>query len=188
MNLLHLLGEHRRPAALVVLVLAVLVLAFAGFGRWRTGETHSPPSSPAVAATSSAPRPSAPPTPVSAAPMPDPAQAGATALAFCEQYFAGSWQESAAQEQARVAPYLSARELAGWRAQLTPVQVSAHQIAKVTGCSVTDEGATSSAQLGFFLDAQVVTTSTAGTQTRTAAAEVFLVAAAGAWKVDQVRT
>lgn len=187
MNLLHLLGEHRRPAALVALVLAILVLAFAGLTRWSSVENRTSPSSPGAVAGST--RRSTPP-PATAAPSPaaDPAQAQPTALAFCRQYFASSWQESAAQEQARVAPYLTAQALAGWRAQLTPVEVAAHEIEKVTACSATDEGAAPGNQLGFFLDAQVVTTSTAGTQTRTAAAEVFLVPAAGAWKVVQVRS
>lgn len=186
MNLLHLLGEHRRVAALAALVPAVVLLAVAGLVRWRSMENPVAASPPAAVARST-PRPTPPPARATASPAPSPAQAEATALAFCRQYFASSWKESTAQEQARVAPYLTARALSGWRLQLTPAQVAAHQTVDVTACSATDEGAAPGAQLGFFLDAQVVTTSTAGTQTQTAAAEVFLVPAAGAWKVEQVR-
>ncbi len=187
MNLLHLLGEHRRPAVLVVLVPAVLILLFVGTEGRRGAHSPSAAWSPAAAIPRTPPASPAP-AQGSTAPTADPAGAEATALAFCRQYFASSWQESAAQEQARVAPYLTGRALAGWRAQLTPVEVSAHETAQVTACSATDEGAAPGAQLGFFLDAQVVTTSTTGSQTQTAAAEVFVVAAAGTWKVDQVRT
>lgn len=185
MNLLHLLGEHPLRVVLVALVSAGLVVTLAGVGRWWSAEHRTAAPSPAAAATSTPP-----PAPAGASPTAtaDPAQAEPTALAFCRQYFASSWQESPAQEQARVAPYLTARALDGWRDQLTPAEISARQIAKVTSCTVTEEGPAPGAQLGFFLDAQVVTTSTAGSHTGTAAAEVFLAPQAGAWKVDQVRT
>lgn len=183
MNLLHLLGEHPLRMVLAALVLALLVVAFAGIGRWWSLQHRAAAPSPAAASTSTPP-----PAPASPSPTADPAEAQPAALAFCSQYFASSWQESAAQEQARVAPYLTARALDGWRDQLTPAEVSAHEVAKVTSCSATDEGTASGTELGFFLDAKVVTTSTAGTQTATQAAEVFLVPEGGAWKVDQVRT
>lgn len=190
MNLLHLLGEHRSRAALVLLLVGAVVVSLVGIDRWRTAENALP--APARTAASRPVPPPATASPSSAAaatpaPTPDPALAQATALAFCRQYFASSWQESAAQEQARVAPYLTGRALGGWRAQLTPAQVSARETASVTGCQVTDEGAASKVELGFFLDARIVTTSSAGSQTRTAAAEVFLVAVGRQWKVDQVR-
>lgn len=184
MNLLHLLGEYRRPAALVALMLAAAVLAALAVARWR------PAPHPTAARTPPAATPSAPsPSPTGPAASPPPAAAAeATAIAFCRQYFAASWQESASQEQARVAPYLTTQALAGWRDQLTAAQVSAHQTESVTACTATDEGPAPGNQRGYFLDAQVVTTSTAGSQTATAAAEVFLVPAGGVWKVDQVRT
>ena len=187
MNLLHLLGQYRRPAALVVLVLVVLVLAFAGLTRWRSLEIRAAPSPPGAVARAT-PRATPPPAPSTAPPTPSPAEAEATALAFCRQYFASSWQESAAQEQARVAPYLTKGTLAAWQLQVTPAEIATHETAKVTACTATDEGTAPGNQLGFFLDAQVVTTTSTGTQTRTAAAEVFLVPTAGAWKVDQVRS
>lgn len=185
MNLLHLLGEHPLRVGLIALVLAGLVVALTGVGRWWSVEHRAAAPSPAAAATSTPPPVRASASPTATA---DPAAAEPTALAFCRQYFAASWQESAAQEQARVAPYLTARALDGWRDQLTPAEVTSRQVAKVTSCTVTEEGPAPGAELGFFLDAQVVTTSTTGTHTGTAAAEVFLAPEAGAWKVDQVRT
>lgn len=183
MNLLHQIGEHPLRAVLVVLVLALILVALLGTGRWRSLDHRGAAPSAAAAARSTSP-----PERAGASPTASPAEAEATALAFCRQYFASSWQESPAQEQARVAPYLTGRALDGWRVQLTPAEVASREMTRVASCSATLEGAASGGALGFFLDAQVVTTSAAGAQTRTSAAEVFLVPAAGAWKVDQVRT